>query len=185
MKDKEKLIEQILEKVGVYNGSDMGGKTFVVRPQYLEREILKHYQPKLPKDSVVLSREEYEKLKSLYGCEQGSYMTSQIGNLPLTIEGLRKAVDEITRLIGVQTELQELNIKYYNEAKDLRRKHQNLQAHAKINDEYLHIRIKEQARKETAKEIYERLIELSENPCNDREEIYKEVFGRYGVEVEE
>ena len=40
-------------------------------------------------------------------------------------------------------------------------------------------------RKETAKEIYERLIELSENPCNDREEIYKEVFGRYGVEVEE
>ena len=43
----------------------------------------------------------------------------------------------------------------------------------------------EEVRKETAKEIYERLIELSENPCNDREEIYKEVFGRYGVEVEE
>lgn len=39
-------------------------------------------------------------------------------------------------------------------------------------------------RKKTAKEIYERLIELSENPCNDREEVYKEVFGRYGVEVE-
>ena len=43
----------------------------------------------------------------------------------------------------------------------------------------------DEVRKETAKEIYERLIELSENPCNNREEIYKEVFGKYGVEVEE
>lgn len=32
-----------------------------------------------------------------------------------------RAVDEITRLTNVQVELQELNIKYYNEAKDLRR----------------------------------------------------------------
>lgn len=76
---------------------------------------------KLPKNSVVLSREEYEKLRSLYDCEQGSYMTSNIGDLPLTVEGLRKAVDEITRLNRVEAELQELNIKYYNEAKDLRR----------------------------------------------------------------
>lgn len=72
-------------------------------------------------DSVVLSREEYEKLRSLYDCEQGSYMTSNIGDLPLTVEGLRKAVDEITRLNKVETELQELNAKYYNEAKDSRR----------------------------------------------------------------
>lgn len=43
----------------------------------------------------------------------------------------------------------------------------------------------EQARKKTAKEIYERLIELSENPCNGREEIYKTVFEKYGVEMEE
>ena len=80
-----------------------------------------YYQSKLPEDSVVLSKEEYEKLRSLYDCEQGSYMTSSIGDLPLTVEGLRKAVDEITRLNRVEAELQELNAKYYNKAKDLRR----------------------------------------------------------------
>ena len=80
-----------------------------------------YYQSKLPENSVVLSKEEYEKLRSLYDCEQGSYMTSNIGDLPLTVEGLRKAVDEITRLNRVESELQELNAKYYNEAKDLRR----------------------------------------------------------------
>ena len=49
-------------------------------------------------DSVVLSREEYEMLKSLYDVQKGAIMTSSIGDLPLTVEGLRKAVDEITRL---------------------------------------------------------------------------------------
>lgn len=72
-------------------------------------------------DSVVLSRKEYEMLKSLYDTQKGAIMTSSIGDLPLMVEGLRKAVDEITRLIRVETELQELNAKYYNEAKDLRR----------------------------------------------------------------
>lgn len=72
-------------------------------------------------DSVVLSRKEYEMLKSLYDAQKGAIMTSSIGDLPLTVEGLRKAVDEITRLNRVETELQELNAKYYNEAKDLRR----------------------------------------------------------------
>ena len=80
-----------------------------------------YYQPKLPEDSVVLSREEYEMLKSLYDTQKGAIMTSSIGDLPLTVEGLRKAVDEITRLNRVETELQELTAKYYNEAKDLRR----------------------------------------------------------------
>lgn len=72
-------------------------------------------------DSVVLSRKEYEMLKSLYDVQKGAIMTSSIGDLPLTVDGLRKAVDEITRLSRVETELQELNAKYYNEAKDLRR----------------------------------------------------------------
>lgn len=62
-----------------------------------------------------------ENKKSLYDCSQGAYMTSKIGDLPLTVAGLRKAVDEITRLNNVEAELQELNIKYYNEAKDSRR----------------------------------------------------------------
>ena len=73
-------------------------------------------------DSVVLSKEEYEKLKSLYDTQKGAIMTSSMGDLPLTVDGLRKAVDEITRLNRVEAELQELNAKYYNEAKDLRRK---------------------------------------------------------------
>ncbi len=64
---------------------------------------------------------ECEQNKSLYDCSQGAFMTSKIGDLPLTVEGLRKAVDEITRLNNVEAELQELNMKYYNEAKDLRR----------------------------------------------------------------
>lgn len=71
-----------------------------------------------------MSSEKYknhEQIKSLYDCSQGAYMTSKIGDLPLTVEGLRKAVDEITRLNNVEAELQELNMKYYNEAKDLRR----------------------------------------------------------------
>ena len=92
---------------------------------------------KLPEDSVVLSSEEYEKLRSLYDCEQGSYMTSSIGDLPLTVEGLRKAVDEITRLNRVEAELQELNIKYYNEAKDLRREVAELKAENKQFSEKL------------------------------------------------
>lgn len=38
--------------------------------------------------------------------------------------------------------------------------------------------------KQVAKTIYNKLIELSDNPCNSREEIYKEVFEPYGVEVD-
>lgn len=92
---------------------------------------------KLPEDNVVLSREEYEKLESLYDCSQGAYMTSNIGDLPLTVEGLREAVDEITRLNIVEAELQELNIKYYNEAKDLRRQLADTEAENKRLSEKL------------------------------------------------
>ena len=72
--------------------------------------------------------------------QKGAIMTSSIGDLPLTVEGLRKAVDEITRLNRIETELQELNAKYYNEAKDLRRE-------------------LKQTRKETAKEILQTLYD--------------------------
>ena len=39
--------------------------------------------------------------------------------------------------------------------------------------------------KETADNIYRKIIELSENPCNSREDIYKEVFEPYGIEIKE
>ena len=37
---------------------------------------------KLPEDSVVLSKEEYEMLKSLYDTQKGAIMTSSVGDLP-------------------------------------------------------------------------------------------------------
>ena len=133
----------------------------------------KLYNKLFPEGSVVLSKEEYEKMKSLYDCQQGAYMTSQIGDLPLTVDGLRKAVDEITRLVYVQTELQELNAKYYNEAKDLRR-------------------VIKEARKETAREYYKAIKKV----IHEREYIEgyadiglqeenDKIAKQYGVEVEE
>lgn len=131
---------------------------------------------KLPKDSVVLSREEYEMLKSLYDTQKGAIMTSSIGDLPLTVEGLRKAVDEITRLNRVETELQELTAKYYNEAKDLRRE-------------------LKQTRKETAKVILNVLyfnLQSSVKGNFAKSNDYYNAMGwiqkiakNYGVEVEE
>lgn len=118
---------------------------------------------KFPEDSVVLSREEYEMLKSLYDTQKGAMMTSSIGDLPLTVEGLRKAVDEITRLNRVETELQELNAKYYNEAKDLRRE-------------------LKQTRKDTAKAILNVLYFNLQNSVMGR---IQEIAKNYGVEVEE
>ena len=143
---------------------------------------------KVDKDSVVLTRVDYEMLKSLYDTQKGAIMTSSIGDLPLTIGGLRKAVDEITRLNRVETELQELNAKYYNEAKDLRRE-------------------LKQARKETAKEIFQKVVNICRkeedfqdgtvntqleplyfgimNGCAFIRGEVKELAKQYGVEVEE
>ena len=147
MKDKEKQIKvfDILDKIEFFQGQRAGRELWSNKPKEVQdkdiADFIKdiNYIRSYLQDSVVLSREEYEKLRSLYDYEQGSYMTSSIGDLPLTVKGLRKAVDEITRLNRVEAELQELNIKYYNEAKDLRRE-------------------LKQARKETA----EKLIKLIE-----------------------
>lgn len=122
---------------------------------------------KVNDDEVVISKKEYERMKSLYEESQGAYMTSSIGDLPLTVEGLRRAVDEITRLNIVQVELQELNMRYYNEAKQLRRDS-----------------------KETAREI---LQELQNRARKEKEEIdigavffedIEELAEKFGVEVE-
>ena len=77
-------------------------------------------------DENAEQKAEIERLTSLYDSQSG-FMTSSIGDLPLTVEGLRKAVDEIARLDRVQAELQDYNEKNYNEAKDLRRKNAELQ----------------------------------------------------------
>ena len=116
---KQEQIEEMISAMAASNNPFVD-VPIEIMPKVAEALYNAGYR-KLPEYSVVLSREEYEKLRSLYDCEQCSYMTSSIGDLPLTVEGLRKAVDEITRLNRVEAELQELNIKYYNEAKDLRR----------------------------------------------------------------
>lgn len=115
--------------------------------------------------------ENHEQIKSLYDCSQGAYMTSKIGDLPLTVEGLRKAVDEITRLNNVEAELQELNMKYYNEAKDLRRKLAKSEAEnekrLKANEDFAtkHCYMKCDIAKTLVKEFAEKL--QRELPCRD------------------
>jgi hypothetical protein len=128
----------------------------------------------LPKENaVVLTREE---TVDLFNSKASGFMTSAIGDIPLNIDGMRKLVsaigdiplnidgmrklvDEVSRLLIVQAELQELNAKYYNEAKDLRRKLNN--------DGAIYSRLEldgfiDKARKETAEKFAERLKELEE-----------------------
>ena len=57
---KQKEIEEILEKVGIRYGMDVRGISYVVNAH----NLTPYLQPKIDKDSVVLSREEYEKLKT-------------------------------------------------------------------------------------------------------------------------
>lgn len=142
---------------------------------------------------------EIERLTSLYDGKSG-FMTSSIGDLPLTVEGLRTAVDEIARLDRVQAELQEYNEKNYNEAKDLRRKNAELQKQVdeltsrKNGWKRLYFRKLEecqQAVKDTAKEILGE-IDLFFKGTTFRkgyefkkiEAKIKEIAERFGVEVE-
>lgn len=139
-------------------------------------------------DLINRQKSEIERLTSLYD-GQSAYMTSSIGDLPLTVEGLRKAVDEIARLLIVQVELQELNVQYYNDAKDLRRANKDLQMQVQRLRNFIDFRTanvmcdkcKEQAVKDTAKEI---LQELYEYPHEYHERKILEIAKRKGVEVE-
>lgn len=121
--------------------------------------------------TIDKQKAEIERLTSLYDGKSG-FMTSNIGNLPLTVAGLRKAVDEIARLYMVQAELQEYNEKNYNEAKDLRRKNVELQKqvdelkseNAELYKEHTtliagSILEKQDIAKDTAKEIFEKIFE--------------------------
>ena len=136
-------------------------------------------------DLIHRLQAEIERLTSLYE-GQTAFMTSSIGDLPLTVEGLRKAVDEISRLLIVQTELQELNAKYYSEAKDLRRENAELQNQVdecenRVSAAYElgYKESKSSIVKGTAKEIY--LWLKSRYPKLSFERYFIE---KYGVEVE-
>ena len=112
--------EQIKEMVSVMAASN---NSFVdvpieIMPKVAEALYNAGYR-KLPEDSVVLSKKEYEKIKSLYDSQKGVYMSSNIGNLPLTVESLKRAVNEITELDKTRSDLLELNEKYQEEIKEL------------------------------------------------------------------
>lgn len=161
MKTKQEQIEEMRREI-YYARSKVNG---IATSSDIAEALYNAGYRKVDKDSVVLTRVDYEMLKSLYDTQKGAIMTSSIGDLPLTVEGLRKAVDEITRLNRVETELQELNAKYYNEAKDLRRE-------------------LKQTRKETAKEILQEWADDNSSMGLDNTSV-KNIAKKYGVEVEE
>lgn len=161
MKTKQEQIEEMRREI-YYARSKVNG---IATSSDIAEALYNAGYRKVNKDSVVLTRVDYEMLKSLYDTQKGAIMTSSIGDLPLTVEGLRKAVDEITRLNRVETELQELNAKYYNEAKDLRRE-------------------LKQTRKETAKEILQEWADDNSSMGLDNTSV-KNIAKKYGVEVEE
>ena len=107
--------------------------------------------------------------------------TEQIKGL---VEELRKAVDEIARLNNVEAELQELNIKYYNEAKDLRRELAKTESEnekrLKANEDFAakHCYMKCYIAKTLVKEFAEKLKEkiLRDRVANDNVVIVTEVM---------
>ena len=56
-----KIIDDRLTEAKLYLGSMNKGKGY-----WIAEKLIEYYQPKLPKDSVVLSREEYEMLANKY-----------------------------------------------------------------------------------------------------------------------
>ena len=64
MEIKEKQIEEMAGIIGqaIDSNSFLGDERMAeINMQGIAKELLKHYQPKIPKDSVVSSREEYQK----------------------------------------------------------------------------------------------------------------------------
>lgn len=62
MKDKENQIKLLTKRISKIQNKGVKDILFIDN-QELAEELLKYYQPKLPKDSIVFSKEEYEGLK--------------------------------------------------------------------------------------------------------------------------
>lgn len=143
---------------------------------------------KLPEDSVVLSREEYEMLKSLYDTQKGAIMTSSIGDLPLTVEGLRKAVDEITRLNRVENVIIEQEQEIEKWKNDYAKLQEQFAQYQMASDKEIAVQVKQakievlnklKERVETAIDAYFNLdgggYYLAEGAMNDIDELIREV----------
>ena len=62
MKDKEKQIEEMREHICIGCSGKPCGE-YCDKCKFVAEELLKHYQLKLPEDSIMLTREEYDSLK--------------------------------------------------------------------------------------------------------------------------
>lgn len=90
MKDKEKQIEEIITDIRKFIGYD----TPYTQKKALADYLFEHYQPKLPKDSVVLSKEEYEKLKTQLKIKtnEADWRADQLQALDKDFELLEKVI---------------------------------------------------------------------------------------------
>ena len=189
MKTKQEQIEEMTkERNEIKDIMKLLDKCVSLNPMYKSEVASVLYgnnYRKLPEDSVVLSREEYEMLKRLYDTQKGAIMTSSVGDLPLQeqIAEMAKIVDEMYNV-------------YTTTAEDI--------AEGLYNAGY---RKAEEVRKETAKEIFQKVVNICRkeedfqdgtvntqleplyfgimNGCAFIRGEVKELAEQYGVEVEE
>ncbi len=84
MKDKEKQIEEMAKIIDdrLIEARDYLGSMNKGEGYWIAQRLIEHYQPKIDKDSVVLSREEYESLQNLLTKRQN------------VIDSYRKCIDK-------------------------------------------------------------------------------------------
>ena len=111
MKDKEmieemaKIIDDRLLEARGWLGSMNRGEGY-----WIAQKLVEHYQPKLPEDSVVLSKKEYVDLKASnfnYGVEQGIATGKILGSKETAEKFIveMKASESLSTLLDVEWEV--------------------------------------------------------------------------------
>lgn len=152
MKDKEKQIEEMakaMQKCYEKNG--------LLNFKWLAESAYKTFS----ENSVVLTSEEYK------------IIDHNIKHLECVCNAHEKTIDILE---NANTEIQELNTKYYNEAKDLRRKLKKAQEFWKAS-----VRTEQEAIKETAEKIL-KIIKEEYGYIGNLERI---IAKQFGVEIKE
>ena len=156
---------------------------------------------KLPEDSVVLSREEYEMLKGLYDTQKGAIMTSSVGDLPLQEQIAEMAVIGCVRNPQAHTagecakcDFKQGQCNAYKHAEALYNAgYRKIPENAVVltKEEYIDLSRNyvteqiEKARKETAKEILSRIKLYATGSKTDLIVLIDEIAKANGVEVNE
>lgn len=100
MKDKEKQIEEILTDIRKFIGYD----TPYTQKKALADYLFEHYQPKLPEDSVVLSREEQDKLYQK-GFDDGKQFAEKFYKPLVKAETRKETAEKILKLADNKLDL--------------------------------------------------------------------------------